>query len=198
MNSDSPQRTLTTGQVAGYCRVNYRTVIRWIKAGRMAAHQLPGRGDHRVELADFLTFLRDNNLPVPFEFLNKSQRILIVEDEPAMAASIRRVLRRHGYETETAETGFRAGALLTSFRPQLVTLDLRMPGIGGFDVLRYIRDHSEHRDIKVLIVSGQSGNEINAAVLAGADAGLQKPFKNQNLLQEIETLLGPPARPISA
>ena len=79
-----------------------------------------------------------------------------------------------------------------------VTLDLRMPGIGGFDVLRYIRDHPEHGDTKVLIVSGQSVNEINAAVLAGADAGLQKPFKNRDLLQEIETLLGPPARPISA
>jgi len=74
----------------------------------------------------------------------------------------------------------------------LVTLDLRMPGIGGFDVLRYIRDHPDHRDMKVLIVSGQSANEIDAAVLAGADAGLQKPFKNPVLLAEIEKLLGPP------
>lgn len=189
MNVPDLQRTLTTGQVGDYCRVNYRTVIRWIKAGRLEAHQLPGRGDHRVEVRDFLSFLHDNNLPIPFEFVNHSRRILIVDDDPSMAASIRRALRREGYETQIAETGFRAGAMLASFRPQLVTLDLRMPGVGGLDVLKFIRASEDYRDVKVLVVSGESRDAIDGAVAAGADAGLQKPFQNPVLLAEIKSLL---------
>ena len=59
--------TLTTGEIARYCGVNFRTVIRWIKRGHLRAYQLPGRGDNRVELEDFLEFLREHRMPIPEE-----------------------------------------------------------------------------------------------------------------------------------
>jgi len=62
------KRTLTTGEIARYCGVNFRTVIRWIKRGYLNAFQLPGRGDNRVEVEDFLIFLKKNNIPIPEEF----------------------------------------------------------------------------------------------------------------------------------
>ena len=183
-------RTLTTGEIARHCRVNYRTVLRWIKAGRLVAHQLPGRGDHRVELADFRRFLVENHLPVPLEFARPSNRVLIVDDDPAMAASLNRVLRRAGYETQIAPNGFQAGALLKDFAPQLVTLDLQMPGIDGHEVLSFIRGHADYRHLAVLVVSAQSRREIQDAVDAGASRGIQKPFDNQTLLTHVKQLMG--------
>ncbi|MEM1108449.1 MAG: response regulator [Planctomycetota bacterium] len=182
---------LTTGQIAKHCRVNYRTVLRWIKAGRLTAHQLPGsRGDHRVEVDDFVSFLQENDLPIPLEFVRNTKRVLIVDDEPAMANSIGRVLRRAGYETQYAPNGFQAGAMLNTFAPQVVTLDLQMPGVNGRDVLRFIRDHADYTNLKVLVVSGQSLREIQDAINAGADRGIQKPFDNQTLLTHIHQLTG--------
>jgi len=63
------KQVLTTGEVAGYCGVNFRTVIRWIKRGYLTAFQLPGRGDNRVRVEDFVTFLEENRIPVPHEVL---------------------------------------------------------------------------------------------------------------------------------
>lgn len=184
-----PGWTLTTGQIAGYCRVHYRTVLRWIKAGRLAAHQLPGRGDHRVEVPDFLDFLSENRLPIPIEFINTSKRILVVDDDPAMAASVQRVLKRAGYETKIAPNGFQAGAMLGYFQPELVVLDLRMPGIGGLDVLWFIRERQETLGVKVLILSAQPQDEIQDAINAGADDGIQKPFVNDQLIETVRRLL---------
>lgn len=182
--------TLTTGQIARHCRVNYRTVLRWIKAGRLTAHQLPGRGDHRVEIADFRQFLIDNELPIPVEIARPANRVLIVDDDPAMAASLARVLRRGGYETQTATNGFQAGAMLNDFKPQVVTLDLQMPGIDGYEVLRFIRSHPDHNKLGVLVVSGQSHREIQEAINSGATRGIQKPFDNQTLLTHVKQLMG--------
>ncbi len=185
----SQPHTLTTGRIAKHCRVNYRTVLRWIKAGRLAAHQLPG-GDHRVEIDDFLNFLRTNDLPIPLEFMQQTKRVLIVDDDPGMANSIGRVLRRAGYETLHAPNGFQAGAMLSSFAPQVVTLDLQMPGVDGRDVLRFIREHARYKHLKVLVVSGQTLHEIQDAINAGADRGIQKPFDNQTLLTHLKQLMG--------
>jgi excisionase family DNA binding protein len=65
------KRTLTTGEIAHYCGVNFRTVIRWIKRGYLNAFQLPGRGDNRVEVGDFLAFLERHNIPIPEELQDK-------------------------------------------------------------------------------------------------------------------------------
>ncbi len=187
-----PGRTLTTGQIAAYCRVNYRTVLRWIKADRLPAHQLPGRGDHRVEASDFVAFLRRHRMPVPIEFLKRSNQVLIVDDDPQMASSIRRVLKRAGFQTQVAPNGFQAGAMLGSFEPRLVVLDLKMPGIGGLDVLRFIREQASYHDVKVLIVSGQSDAELVAAVEAGADDALAKPFASDALVEKVRRLTDGP------
>lgn len=62
------RQVLTTGEIAKYCGVNSRTVIRWIERGHLRAYHLPGRGDSRVEVQDFLDFLRRHQMPVPEEF----------------------------------------------------------------------------------------------------------------------------------
>lgn len=65
------KRALTTGEIAKFCGVNFRTVIRWIEKGYMSAYKLPGRGDNRVTIDEFLRFLESNNMPVPDSLLPK-------------------------------------------------------------------------------------------------------------------------------
>ena len=115
------KNSLTTGEIAQYCGVNFRTVIRWIKRGHLKAYQLPGRGDNRVEVQDFLNFLREHDMPVPEDFQQFSLRVLIVDDDDAMAKNIQRVLRRAGFDTEIAADGFRAGTLAESFSPAVIS-----------------------------------------------------------------------------
>ena len=163
------KRNLTTGDIAKLCGVNFRTVIRWIQRGTLKAFQLPGRGDNRVLVSDFLTFLRENGMPIPEELQKASRRVLIVEDDEKMAKSIQRSLKRAGFDTRIAADGFEAGTLANTFEPAVMTLDLKMPGIGGLEVLKSIRANEALSDIKVLVVSAMSKKELNEAAEAGAD-----------------------------
>ena len=117
--------------------------------------------------------------------------ILIIEDQPEMAQAIRRVLKLAGYETNIASDGFHAGALLSSIKPALITLDLKMPGLDGFEVLDYIRSHPDLKHIKVLIVSAELDENLNRAIELGANDTLPKPFENSVLLAKVKSLVSP-------
>jgi two-component system response regulator VicR len=183
------KHVLTTGEVAKYCGVNFRTVIRWIERGHLKAYQLPGRGDNRIEIEDFIEFLKQNKMPIPDVFQEKNKRVLIVDDDDAMAKAIRRVLKRKGYQTLIAPDGFSAGAMLGTFIPHMVTLDLSMPGISGREVLDFIKECDILHETRVLVVSALDLSELEAAVEAGADDLLQKPFDNSTLLEKINELM---------
>lgn len=190
MAIDINKRALTTGDIAKLCGVNFRTVIRWIQRGHLKAFQLPGRGDNRVLMADFLKFLRANSMPVPEELQVKSQRVLIVEDDEKMAKAIQRALKRKGFETLIASNGFDAGSLAISYEPAVVTLDLQMPGLGGIEVLKAVRNNPDLAKVKVLVVSAMPDHELNEAREAGADDTLKKPFSNTDLIDRVAELAG--------
>ena len=186
-------KTLTTGDIAKMCDVNLRTVIRWIDRGALKGFKLPGRGNNRVRIEDFLVFLKEHDMPVPAELADvHNNRVLIIDDEAAVARSISRVLRMAGYDTETAVDGFKGGSMLVKYQPALITLDLRMPGINGYDVLKFIRSTPETSAIKVVIVSALDQQSLQRALDEGADAALSKPFDNQELTDVIGRLLSIP------
>jgi len=182
-------KVLTTGEAAKHCGVNFRTVIRWIERGKLKAYKLPGRGDHRIQVEDFVEFLRENQMPVPAELEGLNRSILVIEDQPEMASAIRRVLIRQGFEVEVARDGFSAGTMLSRMKPSLVTLDLKMPGMDGYEVLNFIRNHEEHARTKVLVISAETRAGLDRAVELGASDILPKPFENEELLAKVEALL---------
>jgi DNA-binding response OmpR family regulator len=121
-----------------------------------------------------------------------TQRILIAEDDPLMAHAIKRVLRRAGYETAIAADGYLAGSLLHTFRPSLMTLDLRMPCLDGMDVLDFLQGLHEPLQrlaCRVLVVSAESDYRIAQALSMGAHAAVSKPFTNDVLLHQVARLL---------
>jgi len=187
----SPARFLTTGEIGKYCGVHFRTVIRWIERGELKGHKLPGRGDHRVQVEDFVAFLQRNRMPIPAELapIEPNRRVLVTDDDDNMARAMARTLTRAGYETRIAGDGLQAGVLLESYRPGLMTLDLRMPGLSGFQVLDFIRTESCQDDLRILVVSALDENELQRAVSRGADDYLMKPFENAELVSRVRDLL---------
>lgn len=181
---------LTTGQVAKYCGVHYQTVIRWIKSGKLKAFQLPGRGDRRVRANDFVSFLNENNFPIPEEFDSPTRAVLIVDDVKSEVEAIKRVLRKTGAKLHVAMDGFEAGRMLETISPDLMTLDLMMPGVDGFQVLKRIRSSDQFKRLKILAISALPEEELQKALTEGADDVLAKPFENQLLLDKVNALLG--------
>jgi two-component system, OmpR family, response regulator VicR len=188
MEKSSPKQVLTTGEIGAYCGVSFRTVIRWIEKGRLKAYKLPGRGDHRIPVENFLQFLEANQIPVPPDLLPEGRKILVVEDNPQMARSIQRLLHDAGFEVRTAQEGLQAGVLLASWLPTVMTLDLRLPGLSGQKVLEFVKGHQALSRLKILVISALPIAELEKTLEQGADDFLQKPFENEVLLSKIGIL----------
>ncbi len=191
-------KTLTTGDIAKYCDVNLRTVIRWINAGRLEGYKLPGRGNNRVTPKAFITFLLENNMPVPDEFQAQANaqrlpKVLIVDDDEFMAASIKRVLHPLKLDCNVANDGFLAGNLLHRLQPALMTLDLSMPGLNGFEVLQFARQQQDYDNLKIIVISALGNKSLEQAKQLGADAVLSKPFQNDELITQVKQLLNIPS-----
>jgi excisionase family DNA binding protein len=195
---ESPTKTttLTTGEAAQWCGVSFRTVLRWIQQGILPAYKLPGRGDHRILVEDFIAFLQRHQIPLPKQLATPSNRILVVEDDEAEARVLSEFLAKAGYETKIAGDGFTAGALAVAFAPVLITVDLNMPGLHGEDLIRLVRALPPLAAVKILVVSGMDPETLQSAVHAGADAALAKPVRWAQLVETVNRLLGRvPAEP---
>jgi CheY-like chemotaxis protein len=102
-------------------------------------------------------------------------RVLVVDDEPEVLDVLRELLEELGYEARSAASGEQAIAAMATTRPQVVFLDLAMPGISGLEALTYFRQH--HRTVPVIVITGAPGQEsAQKARAAGAFDVLAKPF----------------------
>jgi two-component system KDP operon response regulator KdpE len=115
------------------------------------------------------------------------ERILVVDDEPQIRRALRTALAGHGYDVTLAEDGQDALVRIPTIRPQIVVLDLVMPGLDGFEVLRQTRSWSS---VPVIVLSarGQERDKV-AALDLGADDYLTKPFGIEELLARVRALL---------
>jgi putative two-component system response regulator len=117
-------------------------------------------------------------------------RILIVDDESASRTALEMLLRRDGYEVHNASDGSSALAECSSFRPDLVLLDVLMPGINGFEVCRRIKATPETRLTPVVLITGLSDTEDRIqGINAGADDFLSKPIDVNELLARTRSLI---------
>ena len=125
--------------------------------------------------------------------INDSLRILVVEDEPQISNFLRVGLGYEGFSVAVAEDGHQAIAELKRFKPQLVILDLMLPGISGMELAERMR---EDPDLMIIILTARDDVEDRIAGLrAGADDSLVKPFDFEELVARIHAVsrrrLGP-------
>ncbi|MGB7538538.1 MAG: response regulator transcription factor [Anaerolineales bacterium] len=117
-----------------------------------------------------------------------SPKILIVEDEEQIASFLRRGLAYEGYEVETAADGASALAKARDARPDLVVLDLMLPGMDGLEVCRRLR--SAHSSLPILILTARDSVSDRVQGLdAGSDDYMVKPFALAELLARVRALL---------
>jgi len=185
----SELHVLTTGEAARYCGVNFRTVIRWIERGQLKAYKLPGRGDHRICVEDFVGFLRDNSMPVPNDLAVPSRKVLLVTTDPELTSSGVQTLKNIGCEIEVAGDSFSAGILLANAKPALLVIDASLMGDGGFQVLDYLRSRSEYANLRILVVPSEDDLDKARWLDAGADALLAHREERGELAAKAKLLL---------
>jgi excisionase family DNA binding protein len=183
----------TTFEAAKLCHVSPLSIINWVNAGRIPAFRTPG-GHRRIRREDLARFMRENGIPLPEELRDGTgrSRVLVVDDESAIRDIFAESLsqRSAAYEVMTAADGFEAGRLVATFRPDVVLLDLRMPGLDGFQVCRTIKGDSETASTIVIAMTGYHTNETEARILeCGAVRCLAKPIEPSAVATLIDTVL---------
>ncbi|MEE4273535.1 MAG: response regulator [Thermoanaerobaculales bacterium] len=117
-------------------------------------------------------------------------RIYIVDDEPDMVELLATVLKGEGFEVETYTDGRAALARVLEEPPELLLLDLMMPDLDGFELLKLLRLDARGRDVVVLVVSARTGHRAQLETLQlGANAYIYKPFSPRELVAQVRQLL---------
>jgi len=117
-------------------------------------------------------------------------RVLVVDDEPDITALVAYHLAKAGYRVSTAATGPEALKAAREERPDIVILDLMLPGVSGYDVLAELRRQEETRDVGVILLTARREEPDRIRGLSlGADDYLTKPFSPQELSLRVQAVL---------
>lgn len=120
----------------------------------------------------------------------EQRKILIVEDEESLLKLESILLSTRGYRIKGVTDGLAALKEIEVDRPDLVLLDIMMPGIDGFEVCRRIKENEKTRDIPVVMLTAKKSSADQARGFeVGADDYLTKPFKSGRIIEAIEALL---------
>jgi excisionase family DNA binding protein len=181
VQAEEGKEWLTLGQAAAFLGAAQSTVRKWADSGRLPAFYTPGgrRRFRREDLDTFLTGPRGGA---------GARSVLVVDDDPHLREFIRLNLERDGYsvrEATSAEEGLRA---LEERSPDLILLDVMMPRVDGWEMLRAVQERHGVEAIPVIMYSGKV-DEAAEAARRGARAFIGKPFDPGQLLEATKQLL---------
>jgi len=122
---------------------------------------------------------------------NKRTAVVYIEDDPEMVELVTLILNRRGFEIRGALNGQRGLDLIAQEPPDLILLDLMMPGLDGWDVYQQLKASNKTRSIPVIIITAKAQpiDRVLGLNIAKVDAYISKPFRPQELLESIEHVL---------
>jgi excisionase family DNA binding protein len=187
---------LTPNEVADRLLVAPVTVRQWAKRGLLPSETTPG-GHRRFRERDVQEFI-ERRRQIQDHGARSPSRILIIDDDEQYTRTLSALLsaRAPGLHIETAPDGFTAGIKCESLRPDIVTLDLQMPDMNGFEVCQLLRTMFGPDKPRIVVLSGFLSEENQRRVLAaGADSCVSKTAPMETLLRELglaQATLAPP------
>ncbi|MCB2007961.1 MAG: response regulator [Burkholderiaceae bacterium] len=119
-----------------------------------------------------------------------AHKILIVDDEPNILISLEYLMQREGFDVAVARDGLQAIAAIEADPPDLVLLDVMMPGKTGLEVCQHVRAQDRLRDVRIVMLTAK-GRETDVAkgLALGANAYVTKPFSTRDLVARVRELL---------
>ena len=176
---------LTLGQAAEYLGVAQSTIRKWSDTGRLPAFYTPG-GHRRFRQSDLDAFL-SNSRGTSFR---SGPVILIVDDDARLREFVRVNLEMDGYTVREAGNAAEGLAALEEEPPDLILLDVMMPEVDGWEMLRRVRERHGVDSIPVIMFSGKVDEKTaETAAERGAQGFFGKPFDPQQLIQSTKQLL---------
>jgi excisionase family DNA binding protein len=177
---------LTLGQAAKYLGVAQSTIRKWSDQGRVPAFYTPG-GHRRYRRADLDSFLERSG---PGGREQTGPRILIVDDDAGTRAFVRASLEVEGFEVSEAESAKIGLAAVEEETPDLILLDVMMPQMDGWEMLRRVQERHGGA-IPVVMFSGKvDESSAGEAKERGASGFIGKPFDPQQLVDRAKQILG--------
>jgi excisionase family DNA binding protein len=176
---------LTLGQAATYLGVAQSTIRKWSDSGRLPAFYTPG-GHRRFRRGDLDVFLSGSRgVPV-----RGTPLVLVVDDDARLREFVRVNLEMDGFDVREAADAKEGLAALEEESPDLILLDVMMPGMDGWEMLRRVQEQHGVGTIPVIMFSGkvdEAGSE--RAAQHGAQAFIGKPFDPQSLIESTKQLI---------
>ncbi len=187
-------RYFTSHQVGDILQVNPSSVVKWINDGILSAFRTPG-GHRRISASELVRFARHHGMPIPEELKELAiSKVLVVDDEPRFLTALQKALKPFDNEIalETVENGIEALIKIGTLKPDILILDIRMPGIDGFQVLERVKSYPDMQHLTVIAVSGQMDDSTaERCKKLGAFMCLTKPVKVPELLETLREMRKP-------
>jgi DNA-binding response OmpR family regulator len=115
--------------------------------------------------------------------------ILLVDDEPNILLALEFLMTQQGFTIEKASSGEEALGVMDIFRPDLVILDVMMPGIDGFEVAMSIRNSSEYNNVRIIFLTAKgTGEDKLKGYGSGGEVYITKPFDNDDLVNTVNEI----------
>ncbi|MBN2319339.1 MAG: response regulator [Acidobacteria bacterium] len=168
----------TTFKISQMCGVNPTTVQNWVKGKKLRAFQTPG-GHRRIQREDLIAFLKKFGMPIPAELAEDPPLVLIVDDEADILDMIEDLVRSGDADVEVAkaQSGVEALLMIGERKPELLILDLKMPGMNGYEVCRKLKSSPGTQNIRIVAISGDHDTTVKERILeTGADLFFTKPI----------------------
>jgi len=176
---------LTLGQAARFLGVAQSTIRKWSDQGRVPAFYTPG-GHRRFRRADLDAFLTRSGPGRQ----QSGPAVLLVDDDERMRELVRMELEREGYDVQEAASADEGLAAIEARKPELILLDVMMPHVDGWEMLRRIQERYGAGAIPVLMFSGQVDEKARRqAASSGARGFIGKPFDLGELVEQAKSVL---------
>lgn len=191
--SEGQPEWLTLGQAAKYLGVAQSTMRKWSDVGKVSAFYTPG-GHRRYRRSDLDQFLdRSGPGSAPGTASDSGPLVLIVDDDEKLREYVRVNLEAEGYVVREAGSADEGLAALGEESPDLILLDVMMPQVDGWEMLRRIQEHTGVGAIPVIMFSGKvDERSAEEAASRGAQGFIGKPFDPRSLIESTKQLLPVP------